>query len=97
MTDRPRTMERTLVVIDDGEHELSQGQDIGALQAEIEEAVHVGGQFVRFGVVGNRRVAALITPASRVVFTVVTVLYDERDVGDSGGPYGGFYDDFDLL
>jgi hypothetical protein len=92
--DETRTMVRTVIAIDHDSFELSQGQDLEQLQRLIEKAAREDGKFVHFGIVGNRRVSALITSRSQVVFTTATVLFDARDTGDAASPYGGFYDEF---
>jgi hypothetical protein len=88
-----QTMVRTQIAIDDSSFLLAQGQDIDELQRRIEAACEAGGRFVSFVVLGNRRVSALLTPHSRVLFSVETVQYDPRDTGDAAGPFGGFFDD----
>ena len=90
--DQIETMVRTELAINGTSYPLSQGQDLDGLKRRIEEAVHAGGRFVDFTVVGNRAMSALITPAVRVIFSVETVQYDPRDNGDDSAPYGGPYD-----
>ncbi|MER7798377.1 hypothetical protein [Microbacterium sp. NPDC096154] len=92
MGEEMQTMVRTEVTIDGTSHFLSQGHDLEALKQRIIEALHAGGRFVSFTVVGNRAVDALISPGTRVVFSVETVQYDPRDTGDEATPYGGLYD-----
>lgn len=87
-------MIRTTITIGDAHFLLAQGQDLEALRRRIEEAIHRGGGFVDFVVVGNRTVSALMTGSERVIFTVETVPFDERDTGDPDVPFGGFFDDF---
>ncbi|WP_260980448.1 hypothetical protein [Microbacterium paludicola] len=86
------TMVRTEVIIDGEPALLAQDQDVAELKARIEQAVATPGAFVDFVVVGNRRVSALITPRSRVTFSVATVQFDERDTRDEAAPFGGFFD-----
>jgi hypothetical protein len=87
-----RTMVRTTVALGENLYLLAQGQDLGALQRSIVDAVREGGAFVDFVVVGNRAVSVLMTAHRSVVFTIETVPYDERDTGDVAEPFGGFYD-----
>ncbi|MDT0117042.1 hypothetical protein Q9R20_08550 [Microbacterium sp. PRF11] len=88
-----QTMVRTQIAIDDSSFFLAQGQDVDELQRRIEAASEAGGRFVSFVVLGNRRVTALFTPHSRVIFSVETVQNDPRDTGDAADPFGGFFDD----
>lgn len=94
LTEQTRTMVRTVISIDHDSFELSQGQDIDEIQRQIEKAAREGGRFVHFGIVGNRRVSALITSRTQVVFTASAVPFDARDTGDASSPYGGLYDEF---
>ncbi|KEP75630.1 lipoprotein [Microbacterium sp. SUBG005] len=87
------TMVRTQIVIDDASFYLAQGQDLHDLERRIEAAVHTGGRFERFVVVGNREMCVLFTPHTRVAMAVETVLFDPRDTGDPGVPFGGFFDE----
>jgi hypothetical protein len=87
-----QTMVRTHVGVDDSSFLLAQGQDVTGLKREIEGAAHAGGGFVDFVVVGNRTMSVLITPVTRVVFSIETVEYDARDDGDDSSPYGGTFD-----
>lgn len=89
------TMVRTQAAIDDAVYLLAQGQDLDALKEQIEAAARSGGGFVDFTVVGNREVSVLVTAGTRVVFSVETVRYDERDTGDQAAPFGGLYDFYD--
>lgn len=82
----------TQIVVDDATFSLARGQDLADLQQRIESAVHSGGRFESFVVVGNRRVSVLCTPHTRVLFTVETVQDDPRDTGDSEDPFSGFFD-----
>lgn len=84
---------QTRIAIDEASFLLAHGQDLPELRSRIEDAVHAGGLFVSFVVVGNREVSALFTPHSRVALSVETVRDDPRDTGDSDEPYGGFFDD----
>ncbi|WP_235560627.1 MULTISPECIES: hypothetical protein [unclassified Microbacterium] len=86
------TMVRAQIVVDDATFSLAQGQDLADLQQRIESAVHSGGRFESFVVVGNRRMSVLCTAHTRVLFAVETVQYDPRDTGDSEDPFGGFFD-----
>lgn len=92
MSDSP-TMVRTQIAIDDHSYYLAQGQDLRDLERRIEDAVHAGGRFERFVVIGNREMCVLFTTHTRVAFSVETVQYDARDTGDADEPYGGFFDD----
>lgn len=87
-----QTMVRTQVSVDDIDVFLAQGQDTDGLKRQIEDAAHRGGGFVDFTVVGNRTVSVLITPVSRVVFSIETVQYDARDDGNDAAPFGGTFD-----
>lgn len=86
-----QTMVQTQVTIDGESFLLAQDQDVSVLRARIEEAASTG-RFVDFVVVGNRSVAALLTPTSRVTISVATVQFDSRDTGDTDFPYGGHFD-----
>jgi hypothetical protein len=86
-------MVRTQIAIDEHSYYLAQGQDLHALERRIEDAVHTGGRFEHFVVVGNREMRVLFTPRTRVAFSVETVQYDPRDTGDAEEPYGGFFDE----
>ena len=90
MTDM-QTMVRTELAINGDINLLAQGQDIEDLQQQI-EAAHAVGRFVKFGVVGNRAVSVLISPATHVVISVQTVQFDPRDTGDFDQPFGGAFD-----
>lgn len=85
-------MVQKTLALGDSHFVLAQGQDERDLQHRIEAAVHAGGGFVDFVVVGNRRVSAFMTGAERIVVTVETVLFDERDTGNVEHPFGGLYD-----
>ncbi len=87
-----QTMVQSHAIIDDVPYSLAQGQDLEQLKRAVEESVRAGGAFVEFTIVGHREVSALISPSTRVVFTVETVQFDERDTGDLGLPFGGKYD-----
>lgn len=86
------TMVRTEVAIDGTSYFLAQGHDIEELEQQIEAATGSAGQFVKFTVVGNRAVSALITPRSQVVISIATVQYDPRDDGDEEAVFGGYFD-----
>ncbi|WP_298875917.1 hypothetical protein [uncultured Microbacterium sp.] len=58
---------RTVMTVDDATFSLAPGQDIVELEDSIEAAVHDGGRFVRFVVVGERDVSVMFTPHTRVV------------------------------
>lgn len=90
--DAMKTMVQTEIVIDGVSSLLAQDQDIAELRRQIEDAVASTGRFVDFVVVGNRSVAALITPSSRVHISVSTVQFDPRDTGDVDHPYGSMFD-----
>ena len=87
-----QTMARTRIALNESEFFLAQGQDAAELRGRIEEAMHRGGGFVEFTVVGNRSVSVLITSVTHVVISIETVEFDARDTGDSTVPYGGEYD-----
>lgn len=89
-----QTMVRTRIALNDTEFFLAQGQDVGELRQRIEDAMHSGGGFVEFVVVGDREVSVLIASATQVVISVETVNFDTRDTGEGAVPYGG---EFDLL
>ncbi len=88
-----QTIVRTQIAIDDSSFLLAQGQDIDELQRRIEAACEAGGRFVSFVVLGDRRVTALFTPHSRVIFSMETVRDDPRDTGEAEKPFGGFFDE----
>lgn len=88
------TMTRSSISIDDSTFSLAQGDIVDELCDRIESAVHAGGLFVDFTVVGNRSVRVLITPTSSVTVSTETVEYDVRDNGDLGSPFGSRLDDF---
>lgn len=85
-------MVQTEIVIDGVVSLLAQGQDVGDVMRQIEEATATTGRFVHLVVVGNREVSVLVTPTTRASVSVAKVLLDERDTGDLDYPYGGFYD-----
>ena len=87
-----QTVEQLTISFGDTQYLLAQGQDYELLQRNIEKAIRAGGGFVEFIVVGNRKVSALMTGRQLVMLTVGTVLLDDRDTGDVGEPYGGFFD-----
>jgi|SRR6478735_1224148 len=87
-----KTMVQTAISLGDAHYLLSQGHDSQELKQQIEDAIHSGGAFVDFIVVGNRRVSAFLDGRERIVLTVETVLFDERDTGDVDTPFGGTYD-----
>jgi hypothetical protein len=78
---------RTKITIDHSEFHLAQGQDVRALQRDIERAARDGGGFVRFVEVGNHEVATLITPGVGVIVESHEVAYDGRDTGDLRHPF----------
>lgn len=90
--DESKTMVQTEVLVDGVPHLLAQGQDVDEIKRQIEVAISGSGNFVDIVVVGNRTVSVLVTPRSRVAISVATVLHDDRDDGDLGAPFGGFYD-----
>lgn len=87
-----RTMVQTQISLDGEIFLLAQDQDVDDLRRRIEAATASTGRFVDFIVVGNRSVAALITPTSRVTISVATVQFDARDTGDTDFPFGGHFD-----
>lgn len=89
-----QTMARARIALNEAEFFLAQGQDVADLRRRIEDAMHSGGGFVDFVVVGNRAVSVLIAGATQVMISVETVDFDPRDTGDDALPYGG---EFDLL
>lgn len=91
MTDM-QTMVRTEIAVNGGAYSLAQGQDLDDLKRRIEEAMRTAGTFVDFIEVGNRVVSVLISPRSQVAFSLETVQYDSRDVGEDGDPFGGIFD-----
>ena len=88
-----QTMIRTQMAVNDAVFALAQGQDLDDLRRRIETAVDLGGRFVSFVVVGNREVSVLFSPGTSVALSVETVVYDERDDGNLGVPFGGFFDE----
>lgn len=89
-----QTMVRARIALNEAEFFLAQGQDVEDLRRRIEDAMHSGGRFVDFVVVGNRAISVLIASATQVVISVETVDFDARDTGDDAMPYAG---EFDLL
>lgn len=87
-----KTMVRTSLAVGESVYLLAQGQDYKALERQIENALHDGGRFVEFVVVGNRTVSTLITGSQSVTFLVETVPFDARDTGEVDYPFGGFHD-----
>jgi hypothetical protein len=71
---------------------LAQGHDVDELKRRIETAVHAGGAFVDFVVVGNRTVSIFMTDREPIVLTEATVVFDDRDTGDPHDPFGGHFD-----
>lgn len=71
---------------------LSPGTDPEVVKRSIEEAIHGGGGFVDFIVVGNRRVSVFVNGTLPIALSVQTVPIDERDTGETATTYGGFYD-----
>ncbi|MFG6445493.1 hypothetical protein ACFXP7_09200 [Microbacterium sp. P06] len=88
-----KTMVRISIALGDVTYLLAQSEDHEALKRQIETAVRAGGAFVDFVEVGNRTVSALITGSERVILTVETVPFDERDTGDVDYPFGAFFDE----
>jgi hypothetical protein len=88
----PQTMVQMTIVIGESHYLLAQGLDQEELKRRIEDAIHRGGAFVDFVVVGNRVVSAFLDGRERIVLTVETVLFDQRDTGDTEAPFGGMYD-----
>lgn len=89
-----KTMIRSTITIDEATFPLAQGDVVDELSRRIEEALHAGGGFVRFTVVGNREVRVLITPHSRASIATEPVLFDQRGDGDLDRPFGAHYDDY---
>lgn len=89
-----KTMIRSTISIDEATFPLAQGDIVDELSLRIEDALHAGGGFVRFTVVGNREVRVLITAHSRVSIASEPVHFDERDDGDLERPFGAHYDDY---
>ena len=58
---------RTVMAVDDATFSLASGQDVADLERRIEDAVHGGGRFERFTVMGDRDVRVLFTAHTRVV------------------------------
>jgi hypothetical protein len=85
-------MVQTTIAIGDSHYLLAQGHDQEELKRRIEDAIHGGGGFVDFVVVGNRVGSAYLDGHERISLTIETVLFDERDTGDTDVPYGGMYD-----
>jgi hypothetical protein len=85
-------MTRSTIHIGGTEFLLAQGQDLAELRRHIEEALHGGGAFVEFVVMGNRTVSVLITGSDLVFLTEQSVPFDARDTGDVEMPFGGIYD-----
>ncbi|MDN3310637.1 hypothetical protein QWJ90_06815 [Microbacterium oryzae] len=87
-----QTMVQSDITFDAATFLLAQNQDIQDLKHRIESAVHEGGRFVEFTVVGNRAVSVLVGPTTRVTVSLETVEYDPRDTGDEEDPYDGLLD-----
>lgn len=73
---------------------LAQGHPIEELREEMVAAIHAGGAFVDFVVLGNRRIHVLISPGLPVIFEEADVEGDARDTGDTDYPFA--LDLFDL-
>ncbi|MFD4959413.1 hypothetical protein [Microbacterium sp. NPDC058389] len=87
-----KTMVQTSIALGEAHYLLAQGHDPEELKQRIGAAIHSGGAFVDFVVVGNRTVSAFLDGRERIILTVETVLFDERDTGDVEAPFGGSYD-----
>ena len=87
-----QTMVQTTIAVGDAHFLLAQGHALDELKEAIHSAIHGGGAFVDFVVVGNRTVSIYMTDHERVVLTEATVVFDERDTGDIAEPYGGHLD-----
>lgn len=73
---------------------LAQGHSIEGLREEMVAAIHAGGAFVDFVVLGNRRIFVLVSPGLPVIFEEADVDGDARDTGDTDHPFA--LDLFDL-
>lgn len=82
---------RTVITIDDSRFELQDGATVPVLRSRIESALLNGGGFVDLVVRSGRRVAALITPTSRVVVTT-----EEDVMPEEPDPRGGYPGRFPL-
>jgi hypothetical protein len=85
-------MIQSTIAVGEAHFLLAQGHDLDELKHRIETAVHGGGAFVDFVVVGNRNVSIFMTDREPIVLTQATVVFDERDTGDLEEPYGGLFD-----
>jgi len=86
------TMVQVQITIDGVSSLVAQGQDVDDIRRRIEEAAATTGRFVDFVVVGDRTVAALITPTSRVTISAAPVRSDPLDAGDASYAYGTYFD-----
>lgn len=87
-------MTRASIAVTNTVFQLAQNEDIEDLVNRIEAAVHSGGRFVTFTVVGNRTARVLITPTSEVTISTEAVPFDARDTGDTDHPFGAHYDEY---
>ncbi|WP_245861395.1 hypothetical protein [Microbacterium aurantiacum] len=90
-----QTTMRTYAMIDGVPYALAQGQDLAELKRTFEAAMKSGGAFVDFTAEGDRKISALVSAATRVVFAVATVEHDERDAGVPDFPNGDPYEFWD--
>jgi hypothetical protein len=86
------TMVQVQITIDGVSSLVAQGQDVDDIRRRIEEAAATMGRFVDFVVVGDRTMAALITPTSRVTISAAPVQSGSLDAGDASYAYGTYFD-----
>jgi hypothetical protein len=87
-------MRRHTVTIGSKSYVLAQGHGIEDIRGRVQDAVHAGGAFVEFVVLGNRQISALITAGLPVIIEAAEVEADERDTGDVQYPF--VLDPFDI-
>ena len=89
-----QTMARNRIVVDEVGFLLAPGLDIADLKQRIEAAVHSGGEFVEFTVLGDDSVSILVSACTHVVISLENVDVDGADAVHDVGHYGS---DFDLV
>jgi hypothetical protein len=87
-------MKRYTATIGSKSYILAQGHAIDELRSTIVNAVHSGGAFVEFVVLGNREISALVTAGLPVIIEAADVEEDDRDTGDVLHPF--MIDPYDL-
>jgi hypothetical protein len=87
-------MKRYTITVGSKSYILAQGHEIDDLRRLVVDAVHSGGAFVEFVVLGNRQISALVSAGLPVIVEMAEVEVDERDTGDVQYPFT--IDPFDL-